>query len=82
MKEILVQEKIKGFLKKYFINPGDCCPEYAIEKFIASDLNDEHNIAEQILNSILEHGYCKRKVKGIGNVFEVTNLGIKEFFYN
>ena len=64
-----MERKILLFLKKWFINQGDCCPKEKLDSFLFNEFNmDEREAAILFINGLINKKWMQQIIRD-GRVF-------------
>lgn len=75
--------KIIYFLKKWFINQGDCCPKENLDYFLINEFTkEEYPGAQDFINSLIERKYMKFITKDGKEFLAVSGYGAEMLMKN
>ncbi len=71
-----MERKILTFLKRWFINQGDCCPKEKLDSFLINDFNEsERGDAIGFINKLMDRKWIQHTTKNGNEYIAVTAYG-------
>ena len=74
-----MERKILIFLKRWFVNQGDCCPKNELDSFIVNNFNE--NIRDEAIafvNQLINEKLMQLITKNGREVFAVSGYGAEK----
>ncbi len=71
-----MERKILLFIKKWFINQGDCCPKKELDRFIINNFNEAvRDEAIMFVNQLINEKWMQLIIKNGREVLAVSGYG-------
>ena len=71
-----MERKILIFLKKWFINQGDCCPKEKLDSFLFNEFNaNERDNAIAFVNQLINEKWMQLIIKNGREFLAVSSYG-------